>query len=152
MMMILAHADPAAVRAPRATVYTVLADTARARSTRWLATEGGVAALVAVTVLLLAPRWWPLAALLASVVAYAAWGLLDRAPHGRAYGAVQRALVVAATVSVVAALAGTAVRLFWGDAPGPYGACYRADGRAFPCRARDGLPPLDTRTGALTPH
>ena len=81
-MMILAHVDPAAVRAPRATVYTVLADTARSRSTRWLATEGGVAA----------------------------------------------------------ALAGTAVRLFWGDAPGPYGACYRADCRPSPCKADRGLP------------
>ena len=145
MMMILApHAHAHAhVQAPRATVYTVLADTARARSTRWLATEGGVALAVVAGVLLLAPRWWPLAALLSSVAAYAAWGLLDRAPagHARAWRAVQRLLVVAATASVVAALAGAAVRLFWGDAPGPYGACYRDDGRTYPCKAKDGLPP-----------
>ncbi|GLC24685.1 hypothetical protein rosag_11980 [Roseisolibacter agri] len=144
MMMVLApHASHAPAQAPRATVYTVLADAARTRSTRWLATEGAVTVAVVAGVLLLAPRWWPLAALLASVAAYAAWGLLDRAPagHARAWRAVQRLLVVAATASVVAALAGTAVRLFWGDAPGPYGACYRDDGRAIPCRARDGLPP-----------
>lgn len=139
-MMIAAHLDAPVARVPRATVYTVLADTARSRSTRWLRTEGGAAALAGAGVLLLAPRWWPLAALLASVVAYAAWGLLDRAPAGGARRAAQRALVVAATVSVVAALAGTAVRLFWGDAPGPYGACYRDDGRAYPCKARQGLP------------
>ncbi len=39
--------------------------------------------------------------------------------------------------------AGTAVRLFWGDAPGPYGACYREDGRPYPCRAKAGLPSVD---------
>lgn len=145
-MMILAPHAHVHAQAPRVTVYTVLADTARTRSTRWLATEGGVGAAVAAGVLLLAPHWWPLAAVLASVAAYAAWGLLDRAPaagHTRTWRAVQRALVVAATASVIAALAGTAVRLFWGDAPGPYGACYRADGRAYPCRAEQGLPTVD---------
>jgi hypothetical protein len=133
------------------TVYRFLADVARSRSVRYLATEGLVATSLAVGVLMLATAWWPLAAAAASVAAYAGWGLLA---HGGAVGALasrwagrmahgaQRLLVVLGTVSVLAALGGTAVSLFWGNAPGPYGTCYRPDGRAFPCDAEGRLRPV----------
>ena len=122
-----------------ATIFNVLADRARSHSTRFLGTQAGVAIALAATLAGVAPSWWPVAALLLAVSAYSRWSILearerDTTTHSFAFA--KRALVVIATVACVAAVAGTAIAAFVGDAPSPYGTCYGSDGRGFSCDAR----------------
>ena len=129
-----------AARAPAPTVYTVLADAARARSRRYLAAEALLAGTAAALVLGWQPRWWPAASLALAVGLYASWGLLARATAERArWPRVLRLAVAAlATAATLAGLGGLALRAFWGSAPGPYGTCYEPDGAAYPCHADGG--------------
>ena len=122
-----------------ATIFDVLADRARSRSTRFLGTQAGVTLTLATALAGVGPAWWPLAAMLLAVSAYSGWGLMDARAQGTVtplFAIAKRALVVVATVASVAAVAGTAVAAFGGDSPSPYGVCYGPNGRAFSCDVR----------------
>jgi len=60
------------------TVYTVLAESARSHSRRYLAAESSLAGTAAVVILAWQPPWWPVALLALVVGLYACWGLLAR--------------------------------------------------------------------------
>ena len=124
---------------PAPTVYTVLAQSARSHSRRYLAAEAMLAGTVAVLVLAWQPAWWPVASLALAVGLYASWGLLarwtigdERTPWPRLLRGILTGLATAATL---AGLGGLAVKAFWGSAPGPYGMCYRPDGTSYACHA-----------------
>jgi len=164
----MANAQAAPAAYGRETVLTVLAAASRSHTSRYLAIEAAAAGGVALAVVLVTVAWWPVAAFAISVAAYAVWGLLDRVrsaaaasrrgesttaprPVGAFHHAVlatQLALVAVGVGSVLAGTAGLALRLFTGDAPGPYGMCTRPDGRAYPCDAR-GRPRAPVRSGRL---
>lgn len=122
---------------PSPTVYTVLAETARAHSRRYLVAEASLAGAAAALLIDWQPRAWPVASLVLAVCLYACWGLLARAGAGRGPGRRQHLLcmVVAglATVAALGGLGGLALKAFWGTAPGPYGTCYRPDGTSYGC-------------------
>ena len=119
------------------TVYTVLAQSARSRSRRYLTTEALLAGVAILLVLVWQSYWWPVASLSLAIVLYASWGLLARAYNGGASTQWPRLLGVlvagVATVATLAGLGGLAVRAFSGTTPGPYGACQQSDGRTYAC-------------------
>jgi len=124
------------------TIFTVLARTARSHSRRYLTAESLMALAVAMGVIALEPQWWPLASLAAAVSLYAAWGLIAReGDRGATRRRVWFRVYVAAlaTTAAVLGIGGLGVKVFTGTAPGPYGACYQPDGRAYPCHS-DGSP------------
>lgn len=127
---------------PSPTIFTVLGQTARSHSRRYLAVECLFALVAATVVVVWQLEWWPLASLAAAVSLYAAWGLLARrddraaAPWRARFRASIAVLATAATLLGVGALG---VKAFTGTAPGPYGACYRPDGRTYGCHS-DGSP------------
>lgn len=124
-------------RAAEATVFTVLAETARAHSRRYLVAEASLAGALAAALIAARPGAWPVASLLLSVCLYACWGLLARADAvgglGRRQRLVRTSVAALATAAVLAGLGGAALKSFWGTAPGPYGACYGPDGTSYAC-------------------
>jgi len=130
------------------TVYTVLAESARSHSRRYLAAESSLAGTAAAVILAWQPPWWPVASLALVVGLYACWGLLARRDTGPKRGRWARLLrvIVAglATAAMLAGLGGLAVKAFWGTAPGPYGTCYRPDGTSYACDV-DGRPRAASR-------
>jgi hypothetical protein len=136
--------------APAPTVYTVLAQSARSHSRRYLAAEAVLAGTVAALVVAWQPRWWSVASLALGVALYASWGLVahrstggESIPWPRLLRGILAGLATAATL---AGLGGLAVKAFWGSAPGPYGMCYEPDGSSYTCHA-DG-----SRRPASRPH
>ena len=121
------------------TVYTVLAESARSHSRRYLAAEALLAGAAAAVILACQPPWWPVASLALAVGLYAGWGLLarrDPRPERRRHAPLLRLIVAGlATAAVLAGLGGLALKAFWGTAPGPYGTCYRPDGKSYACDA-----------------
>lgn len=124
------------------TIFTVLGRRARSHSGRYLVVECVSAVVAATLVMAWQLDWWPLASLAAAVSLYAAWGLLARrderttARRGLRFRASIAAL---ATVAALLGIGALGVRAFTGTAPGPYGACYRPDGRTYGCHS-DGSP------------
>ena len=124
--------------APAPTIFTVLADTARAHSRRYLLAEASLAGATAALLLDWRPAAWPAASLALAVCLYACWGLLARDDAARGSGRrhLLRLIVAGlATVAVLCGAGGLALKAFWGTAPGPYGACYRPDGTSYACNA-----------------
>ncbi len=118
------------------TVFDVFAARARRRSRMSLVEQAVPCALGGLSIVLLAPAWWPVAAMLGGAASYAAWGLLDRVPPSHGQRLALRALATVATVLSLLAIAGIGLVAFTGDGRSPYGMCYDANGRAFPCDAR----------------
>ena len=127
--------DPAA-HGPNESVFTMFATRARRRAGGSLARQFTMCALAAVSVTLIAPPAWPIAAALGAAACYAAWGLLDRREPSPVRVAAMRALASVATALVISAGAGLALAAFAGDGRSPYGTCYDVNGRAFACDAR----------------
>lgn len=127
--------DPAA-HGPNESVFAMLATRARRRGVGSLAHQCTTCALAAVSITLIAPPAWPIAAALGAAACYAAWGLLDRREPSPVRAAAMRALVSVATVLVISVCAGLALAAFTGDGRSPYGTCYDVNGRAFACDAR----------------
>ena len=128
------------------TVYTVLAQSARSHSRRYLTAEALLAGTAAGLILLRQPRWWPAALLVLAVGLYASWGLLahgrsaeESTPWPRLLRVVLAGLATAATLS---GLGGLAVKTFWGTAPGPYGMCHEPDGASHACNADGSRRPM----------
>ena len=123
--------------APAPTIFTVLADTARAHSRRYLLAEASLAGATAALLLAWQPGAWPVASLALAVCLYACWGLLARGDAARHPGQhdLPRVIAALATVAALGGVGGLALKAFWGTAPGPYGACYRPDGTSYACNA-----------------
>lgn len=116
-------------------VFQVFAARARQRSRRSLIAQAMACSVAAAMTVLVAPSWWPVAAMLASAATYAGWGLLDRHPQSARSRLTLRVLAAATTVFVLLAVAGVGLAAFTGDGPSPYGTCYEANGRSFACDA-----------------
>jgi hypothetical protein len=128
--MILARADQTE------TVFHMFAARARGRSRHSLAVQLGTCASAAVSLVLVAPAWWPMAAMLGAYAGFAAWGLVDRGHRSLGARFTLRAIATMTTVLVLMAVTGAAFAAFTGDGPSPYGTCYEPGGRAFACDAR----------------
>ena len=118
------------------TVFRVFAARARRRSRVSLLEQAVSCALGGLTIVLLAPAWWPVAAMLGAAASYAAWGLLDRATTSAGRRLALRALATMAAALSLLAVIGIGMAAFTGDGRSPYGTCYDANGRAFACDAR----------------
>jgi hypothetical protein len=133
-------ANPAMLRARAPTVYDVLAARARSHSLRFLVSQAAGGGVASTAVFTYAPSWWPLATALAGLALYSIWGVIDNAARFRTrlrpLGLLRPLLAVLATIASVAAITGTGLAAFTGDAPAPHGTCYEPGGRAFPCNAR----------------
>jgi hypothetical protein len=127
--------DPIAHRANES-VFAMFAMRARRRANRSLARQLIACALAAISVMLIAPPVWPLAAAAGAGACYAAWGLLDRRARSRLGAVAMRALAGLATALVISVLVGLVLVAFTGDGRSPYGMCYDANGRAFACDAK----------------
>ena len=119
------------------TVYTVLAESARSHSRRYLAAEASLAGAAAAVIIAWQRPWWPVASLVLAVGLYAGWGLLarqDPRPERRRRAHLLRLIVAGlATAATLGGLGGLALKAFWGTTPGPYGTCYRPDGKSYAC-------------------
>jgi len=118
------------------TVFDVFAARARRRSRVSLLEQAVPSALAGLSLVFLAPDWWPVAALLGASASYAAWGLLERVPSSAGRRVVLRAVATITVALSVLALTGVGLAAFTGDGRSPYGTCYDANGRAFACDAR----------------
>lgn len=118
------------------TMFDVFATRARRRSRRSLLEQAVPCSLGALSIVLFAPAWWPVAAMLGAAAGYAAWGLLDRLPSSTGRRVALRALATMTTVLSLLAVTGLGLAAFTGDGRSPYGTCYDANGRAFACDAR----------------
>ena len=110
------------------TVFTVLGDAARRRSTGSLAIQLGLSSAIAAAILVSAPRWWSLAFLAGWSTAYAAWGLIVRAAeaHESRRGALKALLMAIAAVGTslaIAGIIGVALAFYTGNAKGVKDAC-----------------------------
>ncbi len=129
-----------AALAGRETVFSVLATGARGRAGRSLAVQLAVCVAAAGLVLLAAPAWWSVAALMLAGGTHAAWGLLVRRRStnpSHAAGLVSRApYAVAAVGTALAAIGilGLAAALFAGSGRSPYDAC-GVDAHSAYCKA-----------------
>ena len=118
------------------TIFTVLGRTARSHSSRYLAVECVLAVVMATLVLAWQLEWWPLALLAAAVSLYAVWGLLARSdarPAAPWRARLRASIAVLATTAALLGIGALGLKAFTGTAPGPYGACYRPDGRTYDC-------------------
>ncbi len=109
-------------------IFAVIGTAARRRSVQGLVAQLASCAAIGAALLVLAPQWWSVAALVAVPGAYAAWGLVVHVVDGRPSGAtVLRAVspIVAAlgTMLAVAGIVGLAVALFTGNGRSPYDSC-----------------------------
>ncbi len=126
-----------AALAGRETVFSVLATSARARAGRSLALQLAVCVAGAGLVLLTAPAWWSVAALMLAGGTHAAWGLLVRRLSTKPSRTAGEALVAVAalgTVLAVSGMVGLAAALFTGSGRSPYDACGVNANSAF-CKA-----------------
>lgn len=110
------------------TVFTVLGNAARKRTSRSLAVQLVVSGAAAGAILLTAPHWWSLAFLAGWSTAYAAWGLLvrfveGRASHPRPLDALLVAIVATGTALAVAGIIGVGLAIYTGNARGVKEAC-----------------------------
>lgn len=109
-------------------VFTVLASAARARSTESLWLQLSACLVLSVSIMIVAPRWWSVAALLGGPAAFAAWGLAVRAAPGsvadsRLSRIVPLLLAAVGSSATLAGIVGLAMVLFTGNAGGIKNAC-----------------------------
>src|SRR5688500_3806393 len=107
---------------PSPTVFTVLAETARAHSRRYLVAEASLAGVTVALLLAWQPRAWPVASLALAVCLYACWGLLaldDAARRPGRQHLLRTIVAILATVAAAGGVGGLALKAFWGSAPGP---------------------------------
>ena len=118
------------------TVFDVFAARARRRWRVSLFEQAVPCGLAGLAIVLLAPAWWPVAAVLGASAGYATWGLLERLPSSAALRVVLRAVATITVALSIVAFTGVGLAAFTGDGPSPYGTCYDGNGRAFACDAR----------------
>ena len=106
-------------------IFSVLGHAARRRERRGLAIQLSLSLGAGATLLIAAPQWWSLAALLGVSACYALWGLMAGMNAGAAgaWAALPHAIAATGTVLAVAGLLGLAAALFTGDAQGTYTPC-----------------------------
>lgn len=124
------------------TIFTVLARAARLGSRRRLAVQLVLTLAAALTVPLVAPQWWSVAALLMAPAAFAAWGLVMHLNdgHGPRHSLVPATIAAAGTAAALVGSVGLALALFSGTAKGTYSPC--GAGATSPmCRAWADPPP-----------
>ena len=112
------------------TVFTVLGEAARRRNSWSLTAQLIASAIVALTILLIAPHWWSLAFLAGWSAAYAAWGLVVRvAEHQegrrRSLRAVLATIAPLGTALAIAGIIGIGLAIYSGDAAGAKNRCGR---------------------------
>lgn len=110
------------------TVFTVLGDAARKRTSHSLAVQLFLSGAAAGAILLAAPQWWSLAFLAGWSAAYSAWGLLvrfveGREAHPRPLDALLMAIVAAGTALAIAGIIGVGLAIYAGNARGIKDAC-----------------------------
>lgn len=110
------------------TVFTVLGDAARRRSSRSLVAQLLVSIAIAAALESAVPQWWSLAVLAACFSAYAAWGLLIRIveardPHARSLDALLVMIAALGTALAVTGIIGVGLALYSGNGRGVKNAC-----------------------------
>jgi len=110
------------------TVFTVLGDAARRRSTHSLAIQLGLSGAIAAVILVSAPQWWSLAFLAGWSTAYAAWGLIVRVAEAHesrrgSLNALLVAIAAAGTALAIAGIIGVALAFYTGNGKGVKDAC-----------------------------
>lgn len=128
-----------------ATIYSVLGEAARKRGRRGLVIQLTACAITGGALLVVAPQWWSMSALLGAVACYAAWGLTVT-PFGAASGRLTRVPIAVAALGstlAVAGLLGLAAAMFTGHGRSPYTPCGPGANSAY-CRATT-APPTTTR-------
>lgn len=103
------------------TVFTVLGESARRRSSRVLVAQLIISAGVAAMILLVAPDWLWAACLAGWSVAYSAWGLVARVTetheeHHRSLNALLATIATLGTALAVAGIIGVGLAIYSGDA------------------------------------
>lgn len=120
--MVLANADN------HETVFSVLGAAARRRSTRSLGVQLIVSAGTGAAIVLIAPRWWPIAFLAGWSAAWSAWGLLARVveardPHARSLDALLVTIAALGSALAIAGVIGIGLAIYSGNAKGVKNAC-----------------------------
>jgi hypothetical protein len=126
------------------TIFTVLGDAARQRRPRGLLAQLAICLAAGIALLLMAPRWWSVAALAGAVASHAAWGLAaaylaPRTP-GTTLQHVPPLIGGLGTALAAAGLLGLAAALFTGTGRSPYTPCGPGARSAY-CRATTSPPP-----------
>ena len=105
------------------TVFGVLAERARSDSGRRLAAYLLGGTIAAAMIVLMAPRWWPLAGFAAALATFGAWGLLERRGASTTHGVrlLRLALATAGTIAALLFIIGVFLVWFTGDTTSPYG-------------------------------
>jgi hypothetical protein len=127
-----------------ATIFSVLGDAARRRTTRGLVMQLVICVALSGALLIVAPQWWSVAALLGAIASYAAWGVWaagsTRAAPVPALQHVPHLIASLGTALAAAGLVGLAAALFTGTGRSPYTPCGRGASSAY-CRATTSPPP-----------
>ena len=129
------------------TVFTVLGESARRRSSRVLITQFLISAGTAVGILLAAPHWWSVAFLAGWSAAYAAWGLVARVAESheeprRSLNAVLATIATLGTILAIVGIMGLGLAIYSGDAVGAKnGKCVK-NATSRRCQAYDQPPKL----------
>jgi len=110
------------------TVFTVLGDAARRRTSRSLVAQLVLSVAIGSAILVFAPHWWSLAFLAGWSTAYSAWGLLVRVAearesHPRPLDALLVTIAATGTALAVAGIIGVALAMYTGNAKGVKNAC-----------------------------
>src|SRR5262245_58864259 len=119
--MVIAHPN-------HETIFTVLGEAARRRSSRSLAAQLILSAVTAGSILLMAPEWWSVAFLAGWSATYSAWGLLahyaeSRGLHARSFHALLVMVAgLGAAFAVVGAI-GIGLAFYTGNAAGAKTTC-----------------------------
>jgi len=134
------------------TVFTVLGEAARRRSTRSLAAQLILSLVTGASILVIAPNWWSIAFLASGSAAYSAWGLLSRYAetrglHARSFHALLVMVSGLGAAFAIAGLWGLGLAFYTGDAPGAKTTCGPRSTSAY-CQAS--AHPSQA-TGALLP-
>src|SRR5262245_28719047 len=110
------------------TVFTVLGEAARRRSTRSLAAQLILSVVIAGSILPLVPQWWSFAFLAAWSATYSAWGLLaryaeTRGLHARSFHALLVMVAGLGAAFAVAGAIGLGLLFYTGEAAGAKTTC-----------------------------
>ena len=110
------------------TVFTVLGEAARRRSSRSLAAQLILSAVTGASVLVMVPHWWSVAFLAGWSAAYSAWGLLSRYAetrglHARSFRALLVMVAGLGTAFAITGLLGIGLAFYTGNAAGAKTTC-----------------------------
>lgn len=111
------------------TVFSVLGESARRRSTNTLIAQLMASIVIGVVILVRAPNWWSLAFLAGWSAAYCTWGLVVRIAESheqpRSLKALLTAIATLGTALAIAGIIGVGLAIYSGDAAGAKNRCGR---------------------------